>query len=236
MIGNRSVLAVITARGGSKGVPGKNIKNLAGKPLIAWTIQAAAASKLIDRVLVSTDDPEISKVVRSYGVEVPTLRPSKMATDSAPVIPALLHMAEAARDIYDYLVLLQPTSPLRLPTDIDGAIALCDEKGAPACVSVCCSQKPFWSYRIGQNGNLEPLFPEARSQRQELPPVYQPNGAVYVARLDWLKSTGDFYSTQTIAFIMPEERSVDIDTRSDFLLADVMMRDNLRQTSPPPEK
>lgn len=225
MIGNRTVLAVIAARSGSKGVPGKNIKDLAGLPLIAWTIQSAADSKFIDRLLVSTDDPGIAEVAQSYGAEVPFLRPSHMATDDSSVISALLHMAENIPDTYDYLVLLQPTSPLRRTADIDGAISLCDEKSAPACVSVCSAPKIFWTYKMTPSGALQALFPEARLQRQYLPSVYQPNGAVYVARLDWLRNTGDFYSPETLGFIMPQERSIDIDTASDFLFADTMMRD-----------
>lgn len=227
VIGDDKVLAVIAARGGSKGLVRKNVRELAGKPVIAWSIEAAAQSGFIDRTIVSTDDAEICDTARRHGADVPFLRPVDLAGDDAPIVPTLLHAADTLPGGYRYVVLLQPTSPLRIGADIDGAIKLCQAGQAPACVSVTPAPKTYWAVELDGAGRLVPLFDKIEKRRQELPAVYQPNGAVYVAELAWLKSQRDFYTSQTLGFVMPPERSVDIDTMQDFLLAEALLKQRL---------
>lgn len=225
MIGGKSVLAVITARGGSKGLPGKNIRPLGGKPLLAWTIEAAKASKYVDRVITTTDDDSIMAIALACGSETPFKRQASLASDEAASIDVVLDALERCGG-YDYVVLLQPTSPLRAAGDIDGALELCEKSGAPACVSVGrAAQNPYWMFTIGQDGSMTPLFPEKLpARRQDLSAVYALNGAVYVARTAWLVAERTFISPRTVAYEMPRERSVDIDTESDLQLAESRLK------------
>lgn len=218
MIDSGPVLAVIPARGGSKGLPGKNIRPAGGKPLIAWTIEAARGARLVDRVVLSSDDAAIIAVAREWGCEAPFVRDARLAGDETPTIDVVLD-ALARLPGYPWVVLLQPTSPLRLAADIDGAIRLCAERKAPSCVSVCAvRENPWWMYRLGGDGRLAPLIPGAiPTRRQDLPRVVAPNGAVYVARADWLARERKFITTDTVAYEMPAERSLDIDTEPDLL-------------------
>lgn len=157
MINGKKILAIIPARGGSKGILKKNIKPLKGKPLIAWTIEEAKKSKLLDKIIVSTDDEEIMNVAKKWGAEVPFLRPSELARDDTPGIAPVLHALEYFSD-YEYVVVLQPTSPLRLAEDIDEAIYLCEKNKSNFCVSVTESKIiPDWMFRINNRGMLEPL-------------------------------------------------------------------------------
>jgi len=224
MIEGDRVLAVIAARGGSKGLPGKNIRDLGGKPLIAWSIEAASQSQYVDRAIVSTDDTEIADAARRWAGDVPFLRPAELATDEAPIIASLLHAADSAPERYRYVVLLQATSPFRLGSDIDAALDLCRKQGAPACVSVTPSPKARWLQEIDATGHLVALFQNDGSRRQELGQAYQPNGAVYVAQLDWLRRKTSFYTLETLGYVMPPERSVDIDSISDFYVAEAILR------------
>jgi N-acylneuraminate cytidylyltransferase len=220
------VLGVIAARGGSKGLPRKNILPLGGRPLIAWSIAAAAESKYIDRTIVSTDDAEIAEIARKCGGDVPFLRPPELATDEASVVDAILHAADAVKGDHRFVVLLQTTSPLRQASDIDGAIACCHERNAPACVSMTVAAKsPAWMFEIGQEGRISPVLnhTEFVTRRQSLPKVFLPNGAVFVAELDWLRQSRSFYGEKTVAYEMPAERSVDIDLPIDFKLAEAML-------------
>jgi CMP-N,N'-diacetyllegionaminic acid synthase len=225
MIDGRRVLAVITARGGSKGVPRKNIRKLAGKPLIAWTIEAAKKSKYIDRLILSSDDDEIMEVSAAWGCEVPFKRPSELSQDNTPGIEPVLHAVEQLPD-YDYVVLLQPTSPLRTSEDIDGCIEKCVRKHAPACVSVTETEKsPFWMFTLDSGDRMRPILQQSviAPRRQDLPHVYVLNGAVYVARTDWLKQTRTFLAPETIAYEMPRLRSADIDAEADFLTCEYLI-------------
>jgi len=224
MIEGDHVLAVIAGRGGSKGLPGKNIRDLGGKPLIAWSIEAARQSRYVDRAIVSTDDTEIADVARSWAGDVPFLRPAQLATDEAPIIASLLHAADSVTEPYRYVVLLQATSPFRQGSDIDAALELCRKQGAPACVSVTPSPKARWLQEIDATGHLVALFQNDGSRRQELKQAYEPNGAVYVAELDWLRRQTSFYTLETLGYVMPPERSVDIDTLSDFYVAEAILR------------
>lgn len=217
MIDGKQVLAVIPARGGSKGVPGKNIRAVGGKPLIAWTIEAARNSRFVDRVILSSDDQEIMHVAREHGCEVPFEREARLAEDDTPTIDVVLDALDRCPG-YDWVLLLQPTSPLRTASDIDQAIERCVQHRAPACVSVCPAQEsPYWMFTVQADAQLQPLLPDVRlTRRQDLPPVYSLNGAIYLARTEWLRQEKKFISQGTVAYEMPVQRSVDLDTESDF--------------------
>jgi N-acylneuraminate cytidylyltransferase len=216
----KRVLALIPARGGSKGLPRKNILMVKERPLISWTIEAALKSKVITRTILSTDDDEIAGIAASWGCEVPFKRPPQLATDSASSIDVVLHAIQQLPG-YDFVILLQPTSPLRLSSDIDFAFEHMLEKKGLCCVSVCESeQSPYWMYQINSNGELEKLLPvlDAVTRRQDLPPTYVLNGAIYIARVDWLLKSKSFIGSGCIPYAMPKKRSLDIDTVEDLNL------------------
>lgn len=221
MIRGQSILAIIPARGGSKGIPKKNIRNFAGKPLIAWTIQEAGKSKYLDRFILSSEDREIIRVAKTWGCEVPFVRPVELAGDDTPGIEPVIHAINNIGRHYDYVVLLQPTSPLRTAGDIDCCIQFCIRKNAPCCVSVSqASKNPYWMYTLTGQQKLSPVLKTKSSidRRQDLPAVYLPNGAVYVAQTSYLLEARTFITEETVAYIMPENRSWDIDTELDFLI------------------
>jgi N-acylneuraminate cytidylyltransferase len=213
-----SVLAIIPARGGSRGIPRKNIKALMGKPLIGWTIDVAEQSSCVDRIIVSTEDEEIASVARKLGADVPFIRPAELAADDTPGISPVLHVISQLPN-YDWVLLLQPTSPLRSPEDIDGIWQFCQEQGAPSAVSVCeVGEHPYLMYKCDTAQRLEPIIkgrPDVAC-RQDLPPVYALNGALYLARTEWLLKRQDFIGQDTLGYIMPPERSVDLDTPQDW--------------------
>lgn len=222
MIADRPVLAIIPARGGSKGVPGKNMRIVHGKPLIEWTIQAAKASKYIDRIVVSSDDDAIIDAARTAGADVPFKRPADLATDTATSIDVALHALDLLPG-FQVVVLLQPTSPLRLSMDIDAALELCQRTDSPACASVTeAEQSPYWMFRVGERGRLKPVLADgpAVSRRQDLPDVYVLNGAIYVADCTWLRQTRSFLGPETVGYVMPESRSIDIDGPADLAAAE----------------
>lgn len=226
MIGDKSVLAIIPARGGSKGVPRKNIKNLAGKPLIAWTIEAAKNSKYVDRLILSSEDTEIIEIAREWGCEVPFVRPVALAQDDTPGIEPIIHAIESLSR-YDYVIVLQPTSPLRTSEDIDQCLELCVGKKAAACVSVTEPDKsPYWMFTIDDDGKAHQLIETnaSISRRQDLPKVYALNGAVYIAKTSHLMETRTFLNNNAIAFVMAKERSMDIDNEYDFWLCNMVLR------------
>lgn len=219
-----TVLAVIPARGGSKTLPRKNILQFGGRALIAWTIEAALKASCISEVILSSDDEEICAVARSYGCNVPFLRPPALATDTSTSIEVLIHALEQIGG-FDYVVLLQPTSPLRTAKDIDSAFDLMRKSNAPACVSVCpVEESPYWMYQLDDNCQLRSVvkMPENSTRRQDLPDVYSLNGAIYIAETDWLLKHQGFLSNETVGFIMPRNRSFDIDTLDDFEAAEAM--------------
>lgn len=219
-----ATVGLIPARGGSKGIPRKNIRMLGGKPLIAWTIEAALRARRLDAVVVSTEDAEIAEVARRHGAEVPFMRPAELARDDTPGIAPALHALEQNAS-WERLVLLQPSSPLRTTEDIDACIELAERVGAPSAASLVePSRHPYWMYRLEQDGRMRPLMdvPEV-ANRQDLPPVYSMNGALYYARADWLRRTRTYVTTETIGYVMPAERSVDLDTPADWLLAEMLL-------------
>lgn len=212
------LIAIITARGGSKGLPRKNVLAVAGKPLIAWTIDAALKSKSVNQTVLSSDDDEIIKTAMEWGCSAPFRRPVQLASDEASSIDVVLHALDQFPQ-YEFVVLLQPTSPLRSSEDIDAAFKLMQINGAPSCVSVCeVEQSPYWMYRLTEEGRLEKLLPEktTATRRQDLPSVYMLNGAIYIARVDWLRETKTFLGEGCVAYRMPIERSLDIDTKDEF--------------------
>jgi CMP-N,N'-diacetyllegionaminic acid synthase len=215
---NKTLLALIPARGGSKGLPRKNVLSAAGRPLLAWTIEAARSARTVDRVIVSSDDDEIISVAAEYGCEPPFRRPATLATDNATSIDVVMHALGEIPTV-DYVVLLQPTSPLRTAEDIDRAFYLMMERDAPACVSVCVAdQSPYWMYKLEGGDRLVSLVPRPPEahRRQDLPDVYVLNGAIYIAQCEWLRHHRDFVGADTVAYRMPRQRSLDIDSEEDF--------------------
>jgi CMP-N,N'-diacetyllegionaminic acid synthase len=232
MIAGLSVLALITARGGSKGLPGKNLRPLGGRPLVAWSVEQARASTLIDRTVISSDDGAIIKAAVAAGAEAPFVRPATLAIDTASSVEVALHALAEMGQPFDLLVLLQPTSPLRETADIDACIRLVAEGGAPSAVSVTPAAKsPWWMQSLDKAGRLSPLLPPVdASRRQDLPQAFVPNGAVYVVRSDWLGARRAFLGPGSVGHVMPPERSVDIDTLLDFRLAELIVAD--RESGP----
>ncbi len=223
-------LGLVTARGGSKGLPGKNVRMLGGKPLIAWTLEAAQKANSLHRTIVSTDDREIAETARRFGADVPFMRPAELAHDDSPHMDAVLHaltwLDEHEDDRPDYVVLLQPTSPLRTALDIDGAVALAREKNADAVVSVCPTHDhPYLVRRLTEEGTLEEFLPcsLAYARRQDLPPAYALNGAVYVIRRDILLAQRTLLPPPTYAYLMSIERSLQIDTPWDLRMLESML-------------
>ncbi|WP_218119452.1 cytidylyltransferase domain-containing protein [Roseospirillum parvum] len=221
------ILAVIPARGGSKGLPGKNLRPLAGRPLLAWTIEAASQARTVDRVILTSDDPAIMETARAWGCEVPFQRPAELAEDTTPTQAALHHaMDMMAGGDFSHVLVLQPTSPLRTAADIDAAAEVLQAAQAPACVSVCRLDKPLeWLYTQDATGRLRPACPGPApvSRRQDGTPVCTPNGALYLARWAWIRARDDFFGPDVIGYPMSAERSLDIDTLADLERAEALM-------------
>lgn len=230
MFKDKKILGVIPARGGSKGIVGKNLRNIAGKTLLAWTIEKAKKSKLIDRLILSSEDPEIIKAAVGSGCEVPFIRPKELSKDDTPGVDPAIH---AIHEIcgFDYLVLLQVTSPLRMVDDIDECIKFCIEKNGLSCVSVCEAEKPpVWMYRINSKSQIEPFFEhDTTLRRQDFPKTYVLNGAIFMAQCDWLMSRKTFIAKDTLAFVMPRARSLDIDAELDLEIADLLLSKRIFQ-------
>lgn len=222
------VLGVIPARAGSKGLPGKNLRPLGGKPLLAWTVEAAAASQALTCAWVSTDDEATASAARAHGGQVPFLRPPELATDTASIFDVLKHavgeyQGREGRPV-DIVVLLQPTSPLRGPGPIDATVALV-RGGADSAQTVTLDQShPRHRFTL-EAGLLKPLFPNAdrHSRRQDGETVYRPNGAVYAARTTVLLEGGTLRGANHRAIVMDFESSVDVDTLWDFKLAELIL-------------
>jgi N-acylneuraminate cytidylyltransferase len=231
MIDDRRVVAVVPARGGSKGVPGKNLRLVAGVSLLHRTLHTARASRYIDEVVVSSDDETIlSHATHVDGVSI-TRRPTELATDSSAMWPVVDHvLSTTAADI---VVLLQPTSPLRETADIDGALEKFVASHATSLISVSPSRtSPFWMYRLTEGDRLDPLLPKLDVlTRQELPTTFQVNGALYVVDSSWFSTTHTFVDDATIAYVMPAERSIDVDTPEDLFVAEALLA--LRESPSP---
>lgn len=224
------MIAIVPARGGSKGLPGKNIKNLLGKPMIVYTIEEALKSKYISEVVISTDCKEIEEVAVRYGAKSPFLRPEYLASDSAKAIDNYIYTIDRLNSEFDYdiedFVVLQPTSPLRTVADIDGAIELFKERNAQSVVSYTEEHHPIeWHKYIAEDGKFENIFEEKLLNRQEIKKSYYPNGAVFVFQYELIKQK-KYYSDESYAYIMPRFRSVDVDTIEDFKYIEFLMRGN----------
>jgi len=224
------VVGLVTARGGSKSIPRKNVKLLAGKPLIAWTIEAALGSHGLSRVIISTEDEEIARVAREWGAEVPFMRPLELAQDASPHIAVLQHaihwLGENEKVYPDYVMTLQPTSPLRTAEDIDAAIKIAERYAAIAVVSVCeTDHHPYLSKRVTEDGTLADFVPSniAYLRRQVLSPAYVLNGAVYLNRRESLLEDEVFLPKGTYPYIMSPERSLDLNTELDFKFAEFLL-------------
>lgn len=220
-------MAIIPARGGSKGVPRKNIRELCGKPLIAWTIEEAQKSKYIDRLILSSEDAEIITVAKEWGCEVPFVRPQELAQDETPGVAPVIHALETLPERYDYVVLLQPTSPLRLAKDIDECLELFRKKEDVICVSVTePEESPYWMYKITEKNALKSLITDENKavRRQDLPKVYVLNGAIYISKSSQLLKAKNFVFDGARAYIMPKERSIDIDDEWDLHLLHHMLK------------
>ncbi|MDP2692338.1 MAG: acylneuraminate cytidylyltransferase family protein [bacterium] len=221
------MIAIIPARGGSKGLPGKNIKLLNGKPLIAYTIEAALKAKHVHRVILSTDDIDIADTAKKYGAEVPFMRPETLATDNALAIDVykytLNRLSETEGSIISEFIVLQPTSPLRTVTDIDNAITLFKEKDADSVISFCQEHHPIkWHKYVTPEGKLESIFENTIGNRQSEKPTYFPNGAIYVFKCNIL-DTKSYFTDKSYAYIMDRRHSVDIDTLEDFEYAEFLI-------------
>lgn len=231
MYENNKVLAIIPARGGSKGLPEKNIKDLFGKPLIGWSIEQAYGSKYIDEIIVSTDDKKIADIAVQYKAKVPYLRPKKLALDETPTFDVVEELLENLRkregDLAEYLILLQPTSPLKTSEDIDKAFELFIKyKQTKALVSISgVDENPYQMKILDEAGYIRNFMTNGldNRRRQDLPIVYKPNGAIYIMKTKVLLEERTFFPDKTIGYIMPKERSIDIDDSIDFKLAEIII-------------
>ena len=222
---NKTFLAIIPARGGSKRLPRKNILDLCGKPLISWSIEAALKSKYISKVVVSSDDEEILNISSNFGADI-IKRPYELANDTATTFDAIKHTINNLEK-YDYIVLLQPTSPLRNEKHIDEAIELLEEKQADAIVSVCeMDHSPLWSNILPEDGNMRGFLREEilNKRSQDLEKYYRLNGAVYICKTDKLLENKSFFLKDNIfAYIMDRKSSIDIDEEFDLEIAKVLI-------------
>lgn len=222
------MIAIVPARGGSKGLPGKNIKKLLGKPLIAYTIQAALNSKYITDVIVSTDDKEIYDVAVKYGAIESFLRPEDLAQDDSLAVDNYIYTINRLTKEFDYtindFIVLQPTSPLRESIDIDNAIELFKQKNADSVISYTEEHHPVcWHKYIDENGQFENIFPVNIQNRQSNKSSYFPNGAIFVFKYSLIQSRA-YFSNESYAYIMDRKKSIDVDTIDDFELAEYFMR------------
>lgn len=226
------VLGLIPARGGSKGVPRKNIRLLCGKPLLQYTAEGALAARQLARVVLSTDDVEIAEVGKRCGLDVPFLRPAELARDETPMLPVVKHalrFLESKGDRYDAVCLLQPTNPLRRPEDIDGAIELLQATEADSVISfVDVGEKhPARMKFIDAEGRvIDPPFAERfeGQRRQDLPKIYLREGSIYLTRRDVIMEHNSFKGKDCRAWIIPPERACNIDTPLDFFVAEQLLR------------
>ena len=226
------VLGLVPARGGSKGIPRKNIRPLAGKPLLQYTAEVAARCRRLDRVILSTDDEEIAAVGRACGLDVPFLRPAELADDTATslsVVQHALRWCEERDDIFDAVCLLQPTSPLRRPEDVDACIEMLEAKAADAVVTVLpvpAEYNPHWVYLRCEDGCLHLATGEAApiGRRQDLPPAFYREGSVYVVRRDVVLGQNSLYGRFLVGYKIDHCRSVNVDSLEDWSRAETALR------------
>ncbi len=242
MIDGQRVLALVPARRGSKGLPLKNIRPLQGKPLLAWPIEAARASRHVDRVVISTDDAEFAALAVAAGAEAPFLRPAELANDTAPSIDFILHALdtlEAAGDRYDYLVLLEPTSPLTEAEDIDAALealaARRDAADAIVGVTALVSTHPAFAVRVDATGLMQPYAAPSFGQlprRQDTEPLYSLDGSLYVSSVEAIRRERSFCHARTLPHVTPRWKSFEVDDLVDFICIEAILaqRDLIRSS------
>ena len=226
MINGKKVIAYIPARSGSKGIKDKNIIDVCGKPLIAYSIEAAKKSKYVDLIIVSTDSAQYAEIAKEYGAEVPFLRPSELATDNSPEMETTQHLMQWIEDSSNdfnenlsIIIRLQPTSPLRTSEDIDKGLELFESNKAESIIGVTeCPVTPLWTNTLPGNLSMHNFIsPEIRlKNRQDFPTYYQLNGALFIARWDFIKQNKSWYGPESYALIMPSRRSVDVDNCLDL--------------------
>ena len=232
----KKIIAIIPARGGSKGLPKKNVKEIMGKPLIAWTIEQALASKYLDKIVVSTDNEEIKLISEKYGAEVPFLRPKVLARDDSPTIDVIMHAInwfEKREEYFDIIVLLEPTSPLRKEDDIDNAIELfiknIDKADSLVSVGDVHLENPYIMKKF-EKGYVKSFIEinEEIYQRQQLPKVYFPYGVIYLSKTDALKKYKTFYQERTIPYYIERWQNYEVDDIYDFICAEAIIKYKLK--------
>ena len=226
------ILAVIPARGGSKGLKDKNIRPLLGKPLIGWILEEASKSREIDELIVSTDSPKIAKIAGQYGAKVPFLRPKELAQDETPGIDPILHALKVSEQKFDTVIWMQCTSPLTKVRDIDKALKMFKKSGYDSMVSVCpVKESPFRMFTMDSKKHLKPFLAAKKGfpRRQDLTAMYYPNGAIYISRTKILLQKGTCFTGNTGAFVMRGEASFDIDSLDDFLAVESYLKQNKLQ-------
>jgi CMP-N-acetylneuraminic acid synthetase len=229
------VLGLVPARGGSKGVARKNIRELRGAPLLAYTARAALAARTLTRVVLTTEDQEIAEIGASLGLDVPFLRPETLARDETPMLPVVQHAVatlEAVGDVYDAVCLLQPTNPLRTPQDIDACVNMLLTTTADCVVTVLPVPhvyNPHWVYLVGGDGFLHLSTGDSQPipRRQALPPAFHREGSVYVTRRDVLVNRGSLYGDHLACYEMDASRSVNIDAMEDWERAEMLLAGQL---------
>jgi CMP-N,N'-diacetyllegionaminic acid synthase len=229
---DRKTIAIIPARSGSKGIKDKNIKDLKGKPLIAYSIEEALKSGIFEDVVVSTDSDIYAEISKKYGAWVPFLRSKNLSQDTSTttdVIQEVILMLKSIGKEYDNLMILQPTSPLRDKEDIIGAFDLFNKKKANCVVSMCeCDHSPLLTKCLDDNQCLDGFLSTlSKVRRQELPKYYRLNGAIYLMKIEYFLKYRDFYREDSYAFIMNKNKSIDIDSIEDFQYADFLMKKSL---------
>ena len=221
------ILAIIPARSGSKGLPHKNIKKLDGKPLIAYTIEAAKKSNIFKDIFVSTDSEEYAEISKSFGAIVPFLRDKSLSKDDSKISDVIINILEKLEKLgkkYDFFMLLQPTSPLRTEEDILNAYNFLKEKNGNSIISVCeVEHSPLWMNTLDKSLCLDNFLESVDKNRQELEQYYRINGAIYLTNVEYYKKFKNFYKDKSYAYIMENEKSVDIDTKLDFIVAEAIL-------------
>ncbi|WP_298062295.1 acylneuraminate cytidylyltransferase family protein [uncultured Rikenella sp.] len=226
------VLAIIPARGGSKGLPGKNIRPLLGKPLIGWTIEQAKASKYITEIFVSTDSQEIADVAERFGVSVPELRPAELASDTAPSSGFVVYTIEKLRregKEFDYIILLEPTSPLRTSRDIDSAVELAlshPDKVGVVSLGKVHMEHPQIVKRINDNGEVIPYVSQEHklTQRQQADAAYFPYGVIYMVKTEHFLQTHEFYGSRSLPYFIERWQCYEIDDIYDFVAIEAILK------------
>ncbi len=221
------ILAIIPARSGSKGLKDKNIKMMNGKPLIAYTIEAAQNSKIFEDIIISTDSEKYAEIVKKYGGSVPYLRDKKLANDNAKSSDVILDILNRVEKKYDSFIMLQPTSPLRTEKNIIEAYKMYLEKKANSVVSVCeMEHSPLWANILNEERRMDSFLKgiDVNKNRQELETYYRINGALYIANVEYFKKYQDFYYKDSYAYIMEKENSIDIEDELDFKIAEYLIK------------